>query len=107
VVRGFFKHKADCGDSITATNPHLKTPMIQQWNITVERDLGHELVARVSYRGSMSTQLPVFYDLNLPQASTSDLTNVSRGVRLPRQWYTLMETRPSFQRTQLEFESTD
>ena len=69
-------HEADCGDSITATNPHLKTPMIQQWNVTVERDLGHSLVARASYRGSMSTQLPVFYDLNLPQASTSDLTNI-------------------------------
>lgn len=69
-------HEADCGDSITGTNPHLKTPMIQQWNVTVERDLGHSMVTRVSYRGSMSTQLPVVYNLNLPQASTSDLTNV-------------------------------
>jgi hypothetical protein len=34
------------------------------------------MVARVSYRGSMSTQLPVVYNLNLPQASSSDLTNV-------------------------------
>jgi Carboxypeptidase regulatory-like domain/TonB dependent receptor len=73
---GVCAHEADCGDSITATNPHLKTPMIQQWNFTVERDLGRSMVARVSYRGSMSTQLPVFYNLNLPQASTSDLTNV-------------------------------
>jgi len=72
---GVCAHEADCGDSITGTNPHLKTPMIQQWNITVERDLGKSMVARVSYRGSMSTQLPVFYNLNLPQASTSDLTN--------------------------------
>jgi hypothetical protein len=68
--------EADCGDSITATNPHLKTPTIQQWNVTAERDLGRALIARVSYRGSMSTQLPVSYNLNLPQASTSDLTNV-------------------------------
>jgi hypothetical protein len=69
-------HEADCGDSITGTNPHIKTPTIQQWNVTVERDLGRSLVGRVSYRGSMSTQIPVFYNLNLPQASTSDLTNV-------------------------------
>lgn len=68
--------EADCGDSITATNPHLKTPTIQQWNLTVERDLGRSLVARASYRGSMTTQLPVFYNLNLPQASASDHTNV-------------------------------
>jgi len=76
LANGVCVHEADCGDSITGTNPHLKTPMIQQWNLTVERDLGHSLVARASYRGSMSTQLPVFYNLNLPQASTSDLTNV-------------------------------
>ncbi len=42
----------------------------------MERDLGHSMNARVSYRGSMSTQLPVFYNLNLPQASPSDLSNV-------------------------------
>jgi hypothetical protein len=76
VARGVCVHEADCGDSITGTNPHLKTPMIQQWNFTVERDLGHSLAARVSYRGSMSTQLPVVYNLNLPQAATSDLTNM-------------------------------
>jgi hypothetical protein len=76
VANGVCAHEAACGDSITGTNPHLKTPMIQQWNLTVERDLGHSLVARASYRGSMSTQLPVFYNLNLPRASTSNLTNV-------------------------------
>jgi hypothetical protein len=76
VARSVCAHEADCGDSITGTNPHLKTPTIQQWNVTIERDLGHALVARVSYRGSMTTQLPVFYNLNLPQASTSDLTSV-------------------------------
>ncbi len=73
---GACAHEADCGYSVTGTNPHLKTPMIQQWNLTVERDLGRSMVARVSYRGSVSTQLPVFYNLNLPQASSSDLTNV-------------------------------
>ncbi len=73
---GVCASEADCGDSIYATNPHLKTPTIQQWNLTLERDLGHSLAARVSYRGSMSTQLPVFSDLNLPQASPDDLTNV-------------------------------
>lgn len=73
---GVCEHQADCGYSIVGTNPHLKTPTIQQWNFTVERNLGHSMVARASYRGAMTTQLPVFYNLNLPQASTSDLTNV-------------------------------
>jgi hypothetical protein len=75
-ARSVCAQEANCGDSITATDPHLKTPTIQQWNLTIERDLGHSFAARVSYRGSMSTQLPVLYNLNLPQASTSDLTDV-------------------------------
>ena len=74
---GVCEQEADCGDSIIGTNPHLKIPSIQQWNFTVERDLGHSLAARVSYRGSMTTQLPVVYNVNLPQAnSTADLTGV-------------------------------
>ncbi len=73
---GVCASEADCGDSIIGTNPHLKTPTIQQWNLTVERDLGRSLVARATYRGSMTTQLPVTYDLNLPPANTTDQTNV-------------------------------
>jgi hypothetical protein len=73
---GVCAHEADCGKGIRATDPHLKTPTIQQWNLTVERDLGHSLVGRASYRGSMTTQLPVVSNINLPQASASDLTNV-------------------------------
>jgi len=68
--------EADCGMGITGTYPHLKTPMIQQWNATVERDLGRSMVARVSYRGMMTTQLPVKSNVNLPPASSTDQSDV-------------------------------
>jgi hypothetical protein len=53
--------------SVSGTDPHIKTPTSQQWNLTVERDLGRSLVARVAYRGFMTTQLPITNDLTVPQ----------------------------------------
>lgn len=61
--------------SISGTDPHLKTPRTQQWSLTVERDLGHSLVGRVSYRGFMSTQIPYIADLTIPPASADPNNN--------------------------------
>jgi len=57
--------------NISGATPHLKTPTTQQWNLTVERDLGHSLVARVGYRGFMTTQIPITDDLNIPRVAGS------------------------------------
>ena len=62
---------ANCGTSVSGTDPHLKIPTTQQWNFTVERELGHQLVAHAGYRGFMTTQIPVVDDLNIPPASTN------------------------------------
>jgi len=61
--------------SVTGTDTHLRTPRTQQWSLTVERDLGHSLVARASYRGFMSTQIPYIADLTLPPASANPNNN--------------------------------
>lgn len=53
--------------TVSGTDPHLKTPTTQQWNFTIEHELGHSLVARASYRGFMTTQLPITNDLNIPR----------------------------------------
>lgn len=42
------------------------TPQTQQWSLTVERDLGASLVARVSYRGFRINQLLFGGDINKP-----------------------------------------
>jgi hypothetical protein len=66
-----------CGINITGTNPHIKTPTTQQWSLTVERDLGRSFVARVGYRGFMTTQLPVTRDLTIPPPSPSNSKTLS------------------------------
>jgi outer membrane receptor protein involved in Fe transport len=59
-----------CGIVVAGTDPHLKTPTAQEWNFTVERDLGRSMVARVGYRGFMLTQLPVIDNLIIPPVPT-------------------------------------
>jgi len=55
--------------SISANAKFLRTPMSQQWNLTVERELPGAVVARVGYRGMRVTQLPYSGDINKPYPS--------------------------------------
>jgi hypothetical protein len=48
---------------------HYKDPSVQQWNLTVEQDLGSGIGARFSYVGSHGTNLETFVDLNQVPAS--------------------------------------
>ena len=50
---------------------HYKDPSVQQWNLTVEQDLGHGLGARFSYVGSHGTNLETFVDLNQVHPNTT------------------------------------
>ncbi len=51
-------------------NPRLRTPYTQQWNLTVERQLGTAAV-RLSYVGSHSVNLVYARNLNQPEPSTT------------------------------------
>ena len=62
--------------SITPINPNLRTPYVQQWNLTVERELPGKIVARGAYRGFMTVEIPYQRDLNTPYPST-DPANVN------------------------------
>ncbi|HXY01515.1 MAG TPA: carboxypeptidase-like regulatory domain-containing protein, partial [Candidatus Limnocylindrales bacterium] len=45
----------DCGidlDSFTSADPNLHAPYTEQWNLTVQRDLGHNWALEVGYVGS-------------------------------------------------------
>ena len=50
---------------------HYKDPSVQQWNATVEQDLGHGLGMRLSYTGSHGKNLETFVDLNQVHANTT------------------------------------
>jgi len=50
---------------------HYKDPSVQQWNVTVEQDLGHSFGMRLSYIGSHGKNLETFVDLNQVHANTT------------------------------------
>ena len=49
---------------------HYKDPTVQQWNLTLEQDLGHSLGMRLSYSGSHGSNLEAMVDLNQVQPNT-------------------------------------
>ena len=61
--------------NVFGASTNLVTPRTNQWNLSVERDLGHSIGARLSYRGFMSSQIPYEFNLNLPPASANPNNN--------------------------------
>jgi len=57
-------------DFLSAVDTNYKDPYVQQWNLTVERDLGHNIGVRVSYDGSHGTNLGNFENANQVPANT-------------------------------------
>ena len=51
---------------LAVVNPNLATPYVQQWNLTVERQLGSLGTLNLGYVGSKGTHLYETYDLNQP-----------------------------------------
>ena len=49
---------------------HYRDPSVQQWNLTLEQDLGHSIGLRLSYSGSHGSNLEAMVDLNQVQANT-------------------------------------
>ena len=56
--------------AVNATARRLINPYAQQWNFTIERELGFQLGLRASYVGTKSTQLLYTRNLNQPVSST-------------------------------------
>ncbi|WP_263358823.1 TonB-dependent receptor [Acidicapsa ligni] len=54
---------------------HYKDPSVQQWNLTVEQDLGHGIGMRLSYTANHGTNLETMVDLNQVPANTTGYYN--------------------------------
>lgn len=65
--------------SVAANDVNLRNAYAQQWNLTIEQDLGNMLGLRLSYIGTKSNQLLYSRNISQPQASTTPYS-VSRRV---------------------------
>ena len=59
--------------NVSGANPHLKLPYTEQWNLSLERQLG-SFGLRASYVGTRSVDLPYNRNLNEPVPSTTPFT---------------------------------
>jgi hypothetical protein len=78
-------------------DPNYRDPQANQWNVTIERQLGNNDSLRVSYVGMHSYRLSVTEDLNqIPASTTPYQTTIASPFVDPRapyhNWFTLYST---------------
>jgi hypothetical protein len=64
-----------------AVTPNYKDPIVNQWNLTVEQDLGFNTGLRLSYTGSHGQGLGTFSDLNQVPYNTLGYNNGAYASR--------------------------
>jgi hypothetical protein len=62
---------------------HYRDPKVQQWNLTLEQDLGHSVGARFSYSGSHGQNLEAMVDLNQVHPNAVGYDNVADARPYP------------------------
>jgi hypothetical protein len=60
-------------DRATAIQPDLRTPSMQHWNVSIQRQLGSSRAAEIAYVGSRGSGLLTARDLNEPPPSATGL----------------------------------
>jgi outer membrane receptor protein involved in Fe transport len=69
------------GGSYTFVNPHLKTPQIYQYNLTVQQQLANGFVAELGYVGNLTRNEEIWVDENpIMPGSTVRLVNSETGA---------------------------
>jgi hypothetical protein len=59
------------------TDIHYKDPYVQEWNLTIERDLGKGFGLRASYDGNHASDLGTGENLNQPPPNTTGYSNLT------------------------------
>jgi hypothetical protein len=85
------------GLSVVYFDPHFQAPQIHETDLTIERQLGSNMVVSVSYLGSFGRELPDFVDTNLNPSASSVTYNVATGGPLKTASYStaLFTSRPN------------
>jgi len=81
-----------------ATALNYKDPIVEEWNLTLERDLGKGIGLRVSYDGNHSYNLPVQVDSDQVHPNTLGFDNpiTQAGQPFPQLAYILSGTNQAF-----------
>src|SRR5579862_4752066 len=80
-----------------ATDLHYKDPYVQEWDLTLERDLGAGVGLRVSYDGNHASNLGMHTNLNQPAPNTIGFNNIPQAnYPLPDFQYMAYNTNPGF-----------
>ena len=58
-------------NSLTVSDPHMQTPTVQMWGLSLQRELVHNFVLTASYVGNHGTHLYGGYDSNQVNYSTN------------------------------------
>jgi len=66
-----------------ATTLHFKNPMVEEWNLTFEQDLGKGIGVRASYTGNHSYNLPTGANINQPRANTAGFDSPQTQAAIP------------------------
>src|SRR5216683_628256 len=54
---------------------HAPTPYLQSWNLTIEREMGHQSAVEIGYVGSKGTHQGRYFNLNQPYRSAATAPN--------------------------------
>jgi hypothetical protein len=70
---------------------HFKDPIVEEWDLTLEQDLGKGVGLRVSYDGNHGYNLPTAANLNQPPVNTAgfDAPSTQAAIPFPLQSYIL------------------
>jgi hypothetical protein len=80
-----------------ATDIHYKDPYVQEWNFTIERDLGQGVGLRVSYDGNHGSNLGMHTNLNQPSPNTIGFSNLpTSAIPYPDFQYLTYNTNPGY-----------
>jgi hypothetical protein len=62
---------------------HYKDPIVEEWNLTLEQDLGKGVGLRISYDGNHGYNLPVAVNTNQPPPNTAGYYSASTQAAIP------------------------
>ncbi len=79
-----------------ATAIHYKDPYVQEWDVTLERDLGKGFGLRASYDGNHGSNLPADINLNQLPPNTQGYNALAASVPFPQMYAISYQTNLGF-----------